>query len=89
MLILKILGAVAALALGIWLGLPGRYESDPKEMDRMLGEDGIGRARATRHFLVVDWFFRGLKKSQKKVGGRRHFHTVASRDSNEPTDRSG
>jgi hypothetical protein len=83
MLILKILGAVAALALGIWLGLPGRYERDLDEIDRALGEDGIGRARATRHFLVVDWFFRGLKKSRKKPQGRRHFHTVTRRDTDD------
>ena len=80
MLILKILGAVAALALGIYLGLPGRYESDPEELDRVLSEEGTGRARATRHFLVVDWFFRGLKKSRRKPLGRRRFHTVTRQD---------
>lgn len=85
MLILKILGAVAALALGIWLGLPGRYERDLDEIDRALDEDGIGRARATRHFLVVDWFFRGLKRSQKKPQGRRHFHTVVRQDLDDPS----
>jgi hypothetical protein len=89
MLILKILGAVAALALGVWLGLPGRYESDPEEIDRVLGEEGTGRARATRHFLVVDWFFRGLKRSRKKPRGRRHFHTVTSRDPDGPRDGPG
>ena len=85
MLILKILGAVVALVLGVWLGLPGRYESDPEELDRVLTEEGTGRARATRHFLAVDWFFRRLKGSTRKPQGRRRFHTVVGKDLDEPS----
>jgi hypothetical protein len=76
MLVLKILGAVAALLLGVWLGLPGRYDYDPEELEQALVEGGHERARATRHFMAVDWFFRKLTRSAHRQP-RRRFRTVA------------
>ena len=33
---LKIIVGVLALALGIWLGLPGRYEQTPDDIERQM-----------------------------------------------------
>ena len=37
-LTLKILGAIAALGLGIWLGLPGRYSQSVDEIEQTMVE---------------------------------------------------
>ena len=38
--LLLIFGALAAFALGIWLGLPRRFEQTPDEIDELLDKDG-------------------------------------------------
>ena len=68
-LILKIAGAVGALALGIWLGLPGRYEPDLDEIERTM-ELGVGRTRKVkRRFTPLAWVQRQL--SARGGGSRR------------------
>jgi hypothetical protein len=71
-LILKILGAVAAVALGVWLGLPGRYEADLDEIERTM-ESGVGRTRKVkRRFTPLAWVQRKLSArgggSQRRRG---------------------
>ena len=74
-LFFMILGGVAALALGIWLGM-GRYEP-PSDLDRRLGEKGY-RRKAKRHYMWVSYLLPGTKESERKKRGRRgRFHTVA------------
>lgn len=81
-LFFMILGGVAALALGIWLGL-GRYDQSPSEIDRRLGEKGQ-RRKAKRHYMWVSYLLPGAKESERKKRGRSgRFHTVA------PKRRSG
>lgn len=75
MLILKILGGVAAFLLGIWLGLPGRYDQSVREIERTMEQGGGERRRATRHFTPLDWFFRAQKASDRRRQ-RRHFRTA-------------
>jgi len=59
-LVLKIVAAVAALALGVWLGLPGRYEPDLEEMERTM-DSGTGRTRKVkRRFTPLAWVQRRL-----------------------------
>lgn len=54
MLVLKILGALAALGLGLYLGRPGQYREDPEEMEKALS--GHGRTkRVKRHFTPLGW----------------------------------
>ena len=63
MLTLKILGGIAALFLGIWLGLPGRYEQSQEEIERTMVL-GTGRTRKVkRHFTPLAWF-------QRKISAR-------------------
>ena len=61
MLFLKILGGLAALALGIYLGLAGQYRPDFDEIDRALSGQGKTK-RARRHFTPLGW----LRKSEER-----------------------
>lgn len=67
-LALKILGGIAALALGIWLGMPGRYTQSVEEIEESLGKRGRRRT-AKRHFTPLAWFQRQVSSgstSQKR-----------------------
>lgn len=76
MLILKILGGVLALGLGIWLGLPGRYEQTVDEVGRAMDRGGARRNTVKRHFTPLDWF-RTERKGSDRRRRRRHFKTAA------------
>lgn len=78
MLTLKILGAVAALLLGVWLGLPGRYERDLREIDKVMEDGGRERKRVNRMRTPLDWFRKDAKASDRRRS-RRHFRTAAPR----------
>ncbi|MFQ5537222.1 MAG: hypothetical protein ACE5GJ_07185 [Gemmatimonadota bacterium] len=70
MLTLKILGAVVALGLGVWFGLPGRYRPDLEEIERAM-ESPAGRSRTVRrHFTPLAWLQRTIR-----VGRRRRART--------------
>lgn len=81
-LFLKILGGIAALALGIYLG-SGRYAQTPEEVAARLGK-GIPR-KAKRHFIWLNLLKVGPRGSDRRRG-RRHFKTAVSRDAPEPAD---
>lgn len=77
MLTLKIIGGILALFLGIWLGLPGRYDRRSEEELAKLLEDEGGRRKSTRrHFMYLDWFRKEEKASHRRRQ-RRHFRTAA------------
>lgn len=71
MLVLKILGGVLALAFGVWLGLPGRYEQDEEELGRLLERPGGSPRRAKRHFTPLDWL-----RNEKRGSDRRRAETT-------------
>ena len=72
---LQILGAVAALALGIYLGSGGFTQSQDEIEARL----GVGKPRkAKRHFMWLD-YFRADERASKRRGTRRHFHMVVGR----------
>lgn len=77
MLTLKILGGVLALLLGVWLGLPGRYERrSDEEIERLL-QHGVGsRKKVRRTFTPLDWF-RTDEHGSRRAQGRRKFRTSA------------
>lgn len=70
-MILYILGGVAALGLGIWLGLPGRYERDLDEIDRVMDEGGGRRRKVKRHFTPMAWMKRNVSVNTPSRSGRR------------------
>jgi hypothetical protein len=72
-LALKIVAAVLALALGVWLGLPGRYDQTPDDIERDM-EWGTGRAyKVKRHFTPLAWVQRQLKARGQRSRPRRSF----------------
>jgi hypothetical protein len=75
---LKILGGIAALALGVYWGTAGRYESDQEELDRALGPGGRSR-RVKRSFTPLGWL-RGRVESPSRArrmgGANRSFDLV-------------
>ncbi|MGD2068042.1 MAG: hypothetical protein PVI57_05110 [Gemmatimonadota bacterium] len=77
MLTLKILGGVMALLLGLWLGLPGRYQKkSDQELERLLDHGGGTRHRVKRHFTPLDWF-RTEQRGSRRRQERSHFRTTA------------
>ena len=55
---LKIVGAVLALIIGVWLGMPGRYEQTIDDIDEVM-ESGMGRRKKVqRRFTAVAWMQR-------------------------------
>lgn len=76
MLTLKIIGGVLALLLGIWLGLPGRYERRSEDEIAELLEGEGRRKKTRRHFMYLNWFRKEEKASHRRRE-RRHFRTAA------------
>lgn len=70
MLLLKILGGVLALGLGIFLGLSSGSGPTLEEVEERMGKN-LPRARATRHFT----FFGLLQKKQERGSHRRRQRT--------------
>ena len=77
MLTLKILGAILALGIGIFLGLPGRFEQTPEEIEKII-VSGTGRRRKVkRHFTPFAWMSRNpsVRRSQPKRRGGFNLET--------------
>jgi hypothetical protein len=69
--VLMVLGALAALALGIWLGLPGRYSQTHEEIDQIMEAGGGRRRRTKRTFTPLAWMQRRADaRSSARRGGR-------------------
>lgn len=83
--ILKILGGLVALLLGIWLGLPGRYEQSASEIEKVMSRGGSRRNRVKRAFTPLDWFRRDERGSERRAS-RRYFGTAAGGKRGPSTD---
>lgn len=68
MLTLKILGALVALAFGIWLGSPGEYRRNLDEIDEAMEREGPRRT-ARRHFTFLNAF---ISRKAPPSARRRH-----------------
>ena len=75
-LFLKILGAVAAFALGIHLGA-GRYTQSYDEVKARMGKGQPRKAK--RHFMWLNYLKVGERGSERRRE-RRHFKTAVARD---------
>ena len=71
MLTLKILGAILALGIGIFLGLPGRFEQTPEEIERIMAAGTGRRKKVKRHFTPFAWMSRNpsARRGQPKRRG--------------------
>lgn len=76
MLLLKILLGIAAVGLGFWLGLPGRYEQTPDEIEKAMDRGGAKRNQVKKVFTPLDWMRKEQRGSERRRG-RNHFRTAA------------
>ena len=65
--------AIVGLLVGIWLGMPGRYEQTPDEIEKLMDQGGgTRRRRPKREISPVAWLQRKLSSSgPPKQTGRR------------------
>lgn len=70
-LALEILGALLALALGVWLGLPGRYSQSVDDIEEMMAQGGGQRRKTRRVVTPLAWLQRRLDPSRTHHGGHR------------------
>ena len=61
---LKILGAISALLLGLWWGRAGRYARSREEVDEALGR-GNPRNYPKRHFTPLDLLRKTTRSSNR------------------------
>ncbi|HSG47517.1 MAG TPA: hypothetical protein VLA43_06895 [Longimicrobiales bacterium] len=86
-LLLKIVIGLAAVAVGIWLGLPGKYEQTPEEIEKAMDRGGARRNQVKRVFTPLDWLRKDKRGSQRRAEmQRRRFHTAAPRKSGDSKD---
>jgi hypothetical protein len=80
MLALKIVCAVLALAVGIWLGRPARYSQTTDDLERTM-DSGLGRTRKVkRHFTPLAWMQRKPPVRSRGPQMRRGFHLESPED---------
>ncbi len=84
-LFLKILGGLAAVALGVWLGMPGRYTPDVERIEEVMARGGGRRHRVKRHFTPIAWIQRQVSSGSRRRSRTGRFHLEAPDD--EPGDR--
>ena len=59
--ILMVLGALAALGFGVWVGMPGRYTQTSEDIGQIM-DSGRGKRRKTkRHFTPLAWMQRSIE----------------------------
>ena len=76
MVFLKILGGLVAVAIGLYLGLAGRYRPDPDEVDASLTGKRLSK-KAKRHFTPLGWLRRDEKaSSRRRRGSSRRFDLI-------------
>jgi hypothetical protein len=83
-LALKIIIGLAALALGFWLGLPGRYTQTPEDIEHdMKWHGNRGTYRVKRTFTPFAWLRRKPNVGVDRSRTRRPFHLESPDDRDE------
>ncbi|MGD8320145.1 MAG: hypothetical protein PVJ02_06815 [Gemmatimonadota bacterium] len=81
MLTIKILVALAALGLGIWLGLPGRYDQTLEDIEQNMERGARHHRKVKRHFTPLAWIQRQVSaRSRRGHTRRRGFHLESPED---------
>ena len=78
-LFLKILGGIAALALGLFLG-GGRYTQTQEEIEYRMGAGKPRRAK--RHFMWLN-YFKAEERASTRGRSRQRFKMAVARDKND------
>lgn len=77
-ILLKILIGLAAVGIGVWLGLPGKYEQTPEDIARLMERGGSRRNQVKRVFTPLDWLRKDRKGSdRRREMEQRRFRTAA------------
>jgi hypothetical protein len=74
---LKVLGAVAALLLGLWLGMPGRSQTVHDFEEKMAAGPGR-RRKVKKRFVAVAWLQRQI--THRSIRRERGFGIKAPDD---------
>ena len=70
-LALKIFAALLAFAIGVWLGLPGRYSQTAEEIEESMARGPGRRKKVKRHFTPIAWLQRHIKVGTSRGAGSR------------------
>ncbi|CAN5680744.1 hypothetical protein BH23GEM11_BH23GEM11_21020 [soil metagenome] len=76
MSLLAILGMIAALAFGLYLGMPTRYQADWDEIDDALSDENRERQKVERKTTFLTLMQRNMMRGshrRRSRGGRRPF----------------
>ncbi|MDT8340041.1 MAG: hypothetical protein RQ751_00895 [Longimicrobiales bacterium] len=77
-LALKIVIGLAAVGIGVWLGLPGRYEQTQEDIEKAMDRGGVRRNQVKRVFTPLDWLRKEKRGSdRRREMQRRRFRTAA------------
>ena len=77
-LFLLIVVGLAAVGLGFYLGLPGKYEQTQEEIEFAMDRGGARRNQVKRVFTPLDWFRKDRKGSERRRrAATRRFRTAA------------
>jgi hypothetical protein len=69
--------ALVGLAVGVWLGMPGRYTQTPDEIEKIMESGGTRRRKTRRVFTPLAWMQRrasaksGPSRDRRRARGRR------------------
>jgi hypothetical protein len=72
--------AIVGLIVGIWLGLPGRYDQTPEDIERLMDKGGgTRRRRQKREISPLAWLQRKLSvgSGPPKPTRRKNFRLEA------------
>jgi len=72
MLVVKILIGLAAVGLGVWLGLPGKYEQTLDDIERNMEQRASHSRKVKSYFTPLAW-------AQRKLQPRRTRRTAPTR----------
>ena len=80
--------ALVGLAIGIWLGRPGRFEQTPEDIERLMAQGGgTRRKRQKRSLSPVAWLQRKLSPRSPPPSRRRGFRVEAPGESKDRSPR--
>lgn len=76
-LFLKILVGLVAVGIGIWLGLPGKYEQTQEDIEKAMDRGGAKRNQVKKVFTPLDWLRKSKRGSdRRRERERRRFKTA-------------
>jgi hypothetical protein len=77
---LKILGAVLAVALGLWLGRPRRFSQRVEDIEDVMSSGTGRRRKVKRRFTPMAWLHRQASARSSGVGRARGFQIEDPKD---------